>query len=253
MSHERRLSSCGGRSNTMRKQTWGALALLSITLLLAGCGTQLSQRAEEPYSSSPEVVELNSGQVEAIVSEALSIGQASGMLTAENVTVDAEGALAVYAPDGTLGIAYIPLADDRALLWVYQSGTDPIIVLADSPQSAADSWWAHNLTTGDSVDLAGVDLTRPTGSEKEALIMFMGLPSGTSCSVAEAATQLTPAALDPVCYDDCMRGAEASCFGACALTLLIPVTGPVAYVACVAACMSSWHATCTIGCDTNTM
>jgi len=151
-----------------------------------------------------------------------------------------------------LVVAVIRFESGQELAWIARPDQAAVIVLADVGEPGRTGRSFYNLTTNESLYVTAEDLKKPDAELHSRVHAFLGFGDALACErPLTGSTTLFPEALDPICYDDCMRGAQATCAGSCTLALL--AGGPPAYIACFGACMSVWHATCLIGCDTRTM
>lgn len=160
---------------------------------------------------------------------------------------------AIYLND-KLVAAVVPI-NDREFVSVIKMPDEAYRFISGTTDTQ-DSHTFKNLHTGEIRTYSQSDLTSNDMSLRMEIEQFINNGKLISCGTVtrESFTndvKVTPQALDPQCYDDCMRGAVPTCAGTCAPALLVPPQ-PVTYIACNAACLSTWHATCTIGCDTNT-
>ncbi len=194
--------------------------------------------------------ELAADELQAIWSDALDAGLAAWVDSdlQEHDLVQVEG---VRAADSSVMAVRATLPSGDSIGWTYAGAAAPVIVLMlreDASSSPTERTFV-NVRTGvvRHFDLESLKAVDEDGQYGVHDFVDAGVDSLGACGSALVAGRFGPSALDPVCYDDSMRGSQATCAADCTLALL--VGGPAGYIACFGACMSIWHATCRIGCD----
>lgn len=237
-----------------RVRPWPALSIV-LAFALMGCSTMPDIEGQSDTVAievaSPTFAALADNEVRQVLNDARAAQYERWTTPVElgNVITSHMG---VVTTENGLVAAVIDLLSGDQIIWMTLGSEDPVVLLrfntieADRHgQGDVNSMTFVNLQTGATRTFSAAALREGSAATQHEVLRFVDSDGHRGCIIDENSVQA--AALDPICYDDCMRGAQATCAGTCTLALL--AGGPPAYIACFGACMSVWHATCLIGCD----
>lgn len=226
--------------------------MVAVGLLITAC----TSNSPIPLARSPEPADalhsstVSSSELAPLWNQAINLGLAS-WVSESAISTGYGTAEGVRGANGRLMAARVKLPTGDVLGWTHVNTDHPsfILLLEASEQAGVSSRTFVNLRTGAARSFDPGYLHLPEDSSRLGVREFVAFPDdpGYACGYASGGVGLAPSALDPECYDDCMRGSQHVCAADCALALLLG--GPPAYIACFGACMGIWYTTCRLGCD----